>query len=230
MDILSIVGLICIAVVVGAILYVSQSSAKNKELVKQLVSRTGSGDIFVSSWDSSFIGFNFVDRKLIVGKGDYSAELAFSQLIQADLLRDEVVLTSTSGGSLAARAITGAVLFGGVGAAVGAVTAKSQSVSSVNQLSLRLMTDAGAHTVVFFDMKSSGQSLPAQTLSHITAEADRVYGLALRAIRSASEHKSAVVTRVPDSLAQEIEKLWHLKQSGAISNAEYDAAKQAILK
>lgn len=235
MEFLTIFGVVLLVLIVGVVIYAVSSSAENSALTKQLSDRLGGGEVFVSTWDSSFVGFNFPERKIVIGRKERSVELDFSQLIQADLLRDDTVLTSTKAGSFAARALTGAVLFGGVGAAVGAVTAKSQSVSNINQLSLRLIAETGTYNVTFFDMKNSGTTLPSQTLDFITSEANRVYGLALKAMKIVERSQPEITQQQapariePTGVANELEKLWQLKQRGAISGDEYEVAKRSIL-
>src|SRR5258707_8135935 len=69
-----------------------------------------------------------------------------------------------------------------------------------------------------------------------TSEADRYYGLVLRAMRQVNKPRQAIVsaitplvTAAPSGVSVEIEKLWQLQERGIISADEFALAKAKVL-
>jgi hypothetical protein len=240
----SFVGLALIAAFAIAI---SRGNKKKGKIIDRLIElKFFPSETFVSQWDYSFIALNFETKMIALGRESCISTCEFSQIIQADLLRDDNTITSTTKDSVAARAIVGGVLFGGVGAVVGAVGAGSRSHSSQvpGSISLRVVTENGTFPVLFLRLKSGASRSLDALATQATTEANCFYGSVLKAMRMASAGNSSSLTNshraiqstiasraahASTTTASEIEKLWQLKKKGAISLDEFEKAKRSLL-
>jgi hypothetical protein len=229
------VVVVCFIAVVVAI--IMNSNSKDKAVEARLRDLNNAEDIFVSKWDRSFIALSFDQSKIAIGRHESTRECTFSQMIQADLLRDDDVVTSTDRGSLVSRALVGGVLLGGVGAVIGGVTAKTYSAQKLTKLILRVVTESGTFSVTFLDLTKLQRDEGLDGIRDwATGEADRYYGLVLRAMRQSNQPRQAVVSSIASrpaaassSVSLEIERLWKLKERGIISSDEFALAKAKIL-
>lgn len=235
--------LVIVILVAVIIVTVSVGSAKSNKIRDRLLEQKFIPyETFISTWDNSFIALNFDAKKIALGKNDALSVCDFSQIIQVDVLRNDNTVTSTNKSSLATRAVVGGILLGGVGALVGAVTAKSYASQELSKISLRVITESGSHSVMFLDLKNSQRAGLDSIRSSTSGDADKFYGLVLKAMkgmtttqRDSTPHlaiSSLIATRaaaLPVSVASEIEKLWQLKESGAMSVDEYEQAKRSAL-
>lgn len=233
-----------ILIVVAMALFLSISNARTGSIKGRLIDSKFGGEHYISPWDYSFIGLNFDNQSIGLGKDASLAISNFSQIIKVDLLRNDQTTTSTDRGSLLTRAVVGGVLLGGVGAVVGAVTAKTHSTSELSKISLRVITESGSYTILFLNLGNTSSAGHSSAISSASSEADRFYGLVLKAMKqAAAPQPAATANRQPIlpsmssraaavssvSVASEIEKLWKLKENGAISDQEYERAKQTLL-
>ncbi|MGY3240035.1 hypothetical protein ACVMAJ_006925 [Bradyrhizobium sp. USDA 4448] len=149
--------------------------------------------------------------------------------------------------SVLTRAAVGGVLFGGVGAIVGAAGAGSRSISKEipSNITLRVISEKGTFSILFWKHSGDASHSTAGAASRATQEADKCYGWVLKAIRMAATNKSTSIEpalkSVPSPMlakqadavvtgpASELERLWQLKEKGAISHDEYTQAKQSLL-
>lgn len=234
---------ILIVIVILAIA-VTSSNAKTGGIKDRLIEAKFGSEHYISPWDYSFVGLNFDNQTIGLGKNKSLAISNFSQIIQVDLLQNDKTTTSTDKSSLLTRATVGGVLLGGVGAVVGAVTAKTHSTNELAKISLRVITESNSYSILFLDIQNVSSAGTGSIISSASSEADRFYGLVLKAMKQAAAaqltattarqaalpstpSRAAVVSSV--SVASEIEKLWKLKESGAVSDQEYEQAKQTLL-
>jgi len=231
---LFLVVTLCLIVLVTV--FISVGNAKAETIKQRLRVIINAEDIYVSPWDSSFIGLSFEQSKIAIGRNESLQESHFSEIIQVDLVRNDDVATSTDKGSLASRALVGGVLLGGVGAVIGAVTARTHSSQKLGKLALRIITESGTSSVTFLDIANLQREGLDALRNSASSEADRFYGLVLRAMRQADGARQAIeatvatrTVREQPNVSTEIEKLWQLKERGIISADEFALAKARVL-
>ncbi len=79
------------------------------------------------------------------------------QILSSKVIVDGQETTSASNSSVVGRALVGGLLFGGVGAIIGGVTAGTKSSQKIKSLELRVLVDgdsASSHRIAFFNSPS----------------------------------------------------------------------------
>jgi hypothetical protein len=241
-------GIIVTSVIVTIVMLaiaVSWTNAKTGG-IKDRLQREGFTDSFISVWDYSFVAVSFDRKAIAIGREQSMTICEFSKIVQVDLLTNDRTIASNQGSALA-RATVGGVLFGGAGAMVGAISSGSSSTAktAADKISLRVITDTNAHTVTFLSIANTKERAGLDSIRSIaSSEADRWYGVLLNAMKQSPSKNSAAKAisspeiliqqarsqNAPTSLASELERLWHLKESGALSADEYEKAKQSAIK
>lgn len=106
----------------------------------------------------------------------------FSDLVAAEIVRDDASVTKTNRGSQVAGAEVGGVLLGPAGLLVGGLSASRRHEDKIRKLSLKLYSNNLMHPVqevVFWDSGATGTD--PKLLQPVLAELDQWYGR-LRAI------------------------------------------------
>jgi hypothetical protein len=93
-----------------------------------------------------------VSRKTV--NDEYSIKVfQFKDIIEAKVISDKRIITSTSLSSVATRGIIGGVLAGGIGSIIGGATATQKSSNKIKELTLEFVVDDilnPRHTVTFY--------------------------------------------------------------------------------
>lgn len=186
-------------------------------------------------WGKSltFWAFNFDERILIVGSRDQALECAFDKVAAIEVIENGASLTKTTRDSPLLRAAVGGLLFGGVGAIVGGLSASStsQSEARITSIDLKLIIDDRAHPTHRFQVLASAQSGHAPNslaVKNARSVADRMHGHIVNAMRQALT-ASPTLAASANVDADELRKFWDLKQAGIISEGEFEHQKRRIL-
>lgn len=179
-----IVALIAVATIIVAccgilifLLAASRESAIRRRLHKAIDPELE----FISRYDWSFIALNFERARIVLGKNRLMMTCDFSDLLQVDVVRNEDMITTSTSGSLAARAAVGGALFGPFGAAVGALTARSRAQSELKKLSIRIICASGTYQLLLFQ-RAIGSAPAQKEVDEVEKRADEVYGAVVRAM------------------------------------------------
>lgn len=111
-------------------------------------------------------------RKICLIVGDNFIVKSFEDIVEAQVVVDEDVVTKTSRGSQLAGAAVGTVLAGGVGAIIGGLSGKTSSTRKIKNVSLKLLIndlDIPVHEIFFLELTPYGQTIPEVALK----EADK---------------------------------------------------------
>lgn len=186
-------------------------------------------ELFVSPVDHSAIGLNFRNRTLVLSTKSKERTYGFAQIVSVEAMADNVTLSQTNRGSQLLGGAVGGVLFGGAGFLVGAVTGSSRAIQRVKDLKLKLTLDdqtTPSQIITFFTTGNKKGVPPTDRALALAAGAfDRVHaqlGLAMWRVQTAEEPVTPVGW---DGL----EKLWELKQKGALTQDEFDQQKKRML-
>lgn len=197
-------------------------------MIDRLASNHELDELFVSPVDQSAIGLNFRDSKLVLVSKTQERAYGFDQIVSVEALADDVTLSQTNRGSQLVGAAVGGALFGGVGLLLGGLTGSNRAAKRVKSLVLKLTLNdlnTPTHTVSFFATREK-KGLPATSAAVTSpgAALDRIHaqlGLAMRQVRTVKASQEGV--------AAELEKIWELKEKGALTEAEFDMQKKRIL-
>ena len=171
-----LIPLIVLSSLTGTIFSFAEQKGREKEIRKKLKKEN-----FVTSFEISKDNGIKIDTKnkqfcLIINKYklktfsfnpsvDFDVKLIpYNHILSSKIIEDGETITnaSTKTTSMAGRALVGGLLFGGVGAIIGGVTAKSSSKSknSLKKLELEMILDDPGypvHRVNFLNMNSSNE-------------------------------------------------------------------------
>jgi hypothetical protein len=160
--------------------------------------------------------------------------LNYRDVISSEVVEDgsSILVTKASRTSQMGSALVGGVLFGGVGAVVGALSGKSVSTSAdqVERLELRILLNRPSDpqvTVGFLGVRSAKTSARYQEARR---QADLWHATLTAVIRQADTEAPVVSQPVPAaSVTDELRKLAELKSGGVLTEDEFLAEKRRIL-
>jgi hypothetical protein len=226
-----------IILVVVLVITVSTMISKSNAVSEAISESIDAEHVFVSAFDYSCLGVNFSKQKIAVGKKYDFQQYDFGQIVRIEVVRDDNVITSTNRGSQAIGALVGGVAFGGAGFLAGALSAKTRSTSHLRKLALRIVTEGSTYQVTFIDMGNSDHPPSQSVVQAMTTEGDRYYGYILNAMRQAEKNSPSAQSLIASSQmapsrpgsADEVKKLWDLKEQGILSVAEFEAEQKKVL-
>ncbi len=95
---------------------------------------------YLSEDDLSYLGISFDEQFVVLGKDDECKKYNFSQLLKVELLKDGSTISSVDGGRIGG-ALLGGILFGSVGAVVGAMGSSQSPSDHLISLVLRVIVE-----------------------------------------------------------------------------------------
>lgn len=165
---------------------------------------------------------------LLNGKTEENPDVfRFDELVDYEFIEDGEIITRGGVGS----AVVGGMLFGGVGAIVGANTGKKKGKTKINDMHIRISLNnewISQKKIVFINAETSKNGM-IYNLSKSSAE--QTISL-LDIIIKQAETKAAIQSALPStfSIPDEILKYKNLLDSGIITQDEFDAKKKQLLE
>ncbi|MEE9381284.1 MAG: SHOCT domain-containing protein [Hyphomonadaceae bacterium] len=184
--------------------------------------------------DRYMVGVKWEDERIFFGRLNDPFEIGFAEIAEIELVRDDQSITKTNRGSQLAGAAIGAVALGGVGAIIGGLSGSSNTKNKVKSIDIQIETEhdrALRFRVNYFKSAvKAGDKSDGIVVQQSAPEAERWYSILQRAMKQA-QAKSAEAQPVPidNSIESRLEKLWALKESGALTAEEYVTQKQKLL-
>lgn len=225
--------LVGVSVVILAIISAVNHNNKMDAARQRVTARYKPSELFVSSEDQALVGLNFDHQKVILGSGKSERAFDFSQIVSVEANENGSTLTSTNRGSQVVGAAVGALALGGIGAIVGGLSGSSRSRSRLQSLSLRVIVDDRSNPVysIYFFKSSSEKGVDPSDYSAKEARSklDRFHAHLVNAMRTAQAEQEPAPIATPPSLADELHKLWKLKQAGILSDNEFTDQKHRML-
>lgn len=180
------------------------------------------------------IGVNWENERLLFGGVTGPFEIDFDCLAEIEFIQNDQSVTKTNRGSQLAGAAIGAVALGGVGAIIGGLSGSSRTKSKVKSIDIRIGTDhakvLGFKVSFFKSATNAGDNPDGIVVQHALPEAEKWYSVLQRAMKQAQSKKGAAPSKpAEDSIEARIERLWKLKESGALTDEEYTEQKRKIL-
>jgi hypothetical protein len=205
-------------------------SKNNKEIMQEKINRTrhvaraSVSDTFVP--DKSFSKRFFVDtihKKWQALRPVHNYEDLVSYEYQED------GGTVVSGG--VGNAIAGSVLFGGVGAIVGAATGKKKQSDFVNSMKIRLTVNSMSNPTEYIDMNPIRMSMKRSSGQYrkILEETQEILSCLELIIRDSPNNTAEPENKPTIDSVDEILRYKKLLDAGAITQEEYDAKKNQLL-
>ncbi len=150
--------------------------------------------------------------------------LKFTDIIDCEILEDNNTIMKGGVG----RAIVGGALAGGVGAIVGANTRKSQNIT--NSLQLRIITNdisKSLYTIKLIKNETKKDSIEYKRAMNF---ANNVYATVMSIINDNNNEGVKKMVQNNGDFIEQLERLSKLKDSGAITQEEFEISKKKILE
>jgi len=161
-------------------------------------------------------------------------------ILESRIIEDGQDVITTSRSSQVGRALVGAVIAGGVGAIIGGVGATQEQKSEVNRISLKIVVNDirnPSFTLEFLEKSKviKGDASYKEAMSNASKCHDTISVL-IRQADEVDNHvpqieatEGAATTKEVSSVADELEKLFSLKEKGILSNEEFEIQKNKLL-
>lgn len=165
---------------------------------------------------------------------------SYGDLISSELYEDGETISKTMRGSQIGGALVGTFLLGGVGTIVGGLSAKRKTEGTVTRIDLRLIVNDTSNPVFEINFLNKEVKKGSQIYMQIIQHARHCYGLIEVLIKRADvDHKqqAPAVTSTPliqqgipiTSIADEVKKLAHLRDTGVLTDKEFEKQKGKLL-
>ena len=142
-------------------------------------------------------------------------------------------ITSTNRGSQLIGAAVGDLLLGPMGLLVGGVTGSKRTVQRVSQIAVKVIVDDRAspiHLIEFLRVPGAGADPRNKEVKAAAQRAEHIHAVLFNAMRNVSDQTATPVPQLGPSTTDQIEQLWKLKESGALTQGEFDAQKAFLLR
>lgn len=160
--------------------------------------------------------------------------LNYRDILEVEVAEDGAMVSRSSSGSMAARAIVGGVVFGGVGAVVGALSAKRKQEPKVRRIDLKIVVNDTARPNFSLNLLNieCDRGGPAHRVAMMSA--DEWMGRLKVAIRIADDAASLAQNAAAGvvsltGVAEEISRLAQLRDQGLLTDGEFQQQKSRLL-
>jgi hypothetical protein len=212
-------------------------------------------DLYVSWGSKSFIGINFDEGRVCLGRDRYESSYGFDQIAAVEIIRNGSSITRTNRGSQVLSAVVGGLALGPLGAVLGGLSGSTTSTGKIVSLELKIIVDDRTnpvYTVSIYeshDGKGKSQFLAKSDLdianrfhAHILNAMRRVEELKPRTITPANSAPTVPLLANPknealpepttgndDVIATQLRKFWEMKQAGILTEEEFFQQKARLL-
>ncbi|MBX3562837.1 MAG: hypothetical protein KF780_13615 [Sphingomonas sp.] len=248
MDVLYwVLGIFGVLVVIAIVIGIDAAQSTNARISEGMrrLTELGSVDSYASGFDGSCLGIDWDKRQIFAGITPDIQNYDFNLLQRAEIDIDGVTVTTTESttktrrGAQIAGAAVGGIAFGPVGLLVGGFTGGNKMAASsldkrfVNSITIVMHFRDRAHpiqSVTFFKWEMSGKGVAhnAPILKDVVQKANRYHALLSQIIEERQEPKEESFEQQDVSI--ELERLWSLRQAGALTEAEFNDRKRKLLR
>ena len=188
-----------------------------------------------------------MDRKSGLGLSDESGELALvgghwegvavftaREIISCEVFIDGQSDSRTNRGSQLGGAVVGGLLLGGAGAIIGGLSGSKRTTKKISSVELRITVDDSnnpLHDVILLDEILNAKDERAKMIV-TTARTwhARIAALMRHAdVPAEADLATFSAATAPQSVADEIEKLFNLRERGLLTQSEFDHLKSQLL-
>lgn len=187
-------------------------------------------ELYISPSDGSLLGLSFERQTLVLGTTSSHFAVSLADIAAVETVENGVTLTQTNRGSQLLGAAVGGAALGAFGALAGALTGSTRSSQRLNGLFLKVTVDDATNPVrkVTFlpEVGGSGEKATSKTGQQALSAFERMFALLSKSVRQADRQQS---DQRDVSNLDELERLFSLRQSGALTEQEFVAEKSKVL-
>jgi hypothetical protein len=229
-------GVLILILVVGAVIWLvkkgMEQAALNKAAQDAFRGQHAGWDIYIAPFEQAVIAINHDERAIVLGTTTRHRRYAWTSIASVDVIRDGTSITSTNRGSQLMGAAVGEVLLGPLGLLIGGVSGSKRTVQRVSQIGLKIIVDDRStpiYTIQFLKVPGAGADPQNKLVRDPAHRAEHVHALLVNAIRNSSLAAAHAPQIFERSVGDRIDQLWKLKQSGALTQAEFEQQKSQVL-
>lgn len=253
---MEIVILLVLVVAVGAVVLTSKSAWSNSKyrdalreeenFAQRISAEFPNAAIHIFAQEQSICVVDFASSKIMIGlgkrRGDleepYRADYDFSEIAAVDVKNEGNVIASTNRGSQMFGAALGGLAFGGIGAIILGLSGATVHRKMVRHLSLSVRVldqERPIHEITFFKCEDHLNGAPAH-LEMVKQSVARLETFAAHIENAIHRSKTASPEEIPpadisgaNGVASQLSELLRLKESGALTDTEFEAAKTQVI-
>lgn len=238
MDFLVFLVILFVAIVVfGGIAVFVTTSNRRKEIdgvISQIPGFTASAQ-YVGADGGSGIALD-EERSLVclLSRSDVGIThrlVGYRDILSAELFEDGHTVVKTARANQVGGVLVGGLLLGGAGAVIGGLSGKKVETGSVNRIELRLVVNDSAaptHDVVFLAATSKRDSVLYKSAADDARKWQARVDVLIKAADEELQGKSDVRQSVT-SVSDELRKLAELRDTGILTDSEFESQKARLL-
>ena len=231
-------GVLFLIIIVGGVVWLIkkgiEQAALNQAARDAFNAEHAGWDIYIAPFDQAVIALHHERRVLILGSVRTHTQYPWSSIASVEVVRDGASITSTNRGSQLMGAAVGEVLLGPLGLLIGGVSGSKRTVQRVSQIGLKIIVDDRATPIFMIDflrVPGNGADPRNRLVKSAAQRAEHVHALLVNAIRNCSLNIRNAVPQIAErSVADQIDQLWKLTQTGALTMSEFDHQKAQVLR
>jgi hypothetical protein len=225
---------VVVVILIAVVFHAIEQNKIRKQLLDSFNGSHAGWETYVSS-TKKILSISPDGSEVALGNATTPTLYPIAAVVTVEVLRDGASLTQTNRGSQAAGALIGGLALGGAGLLLGGLSGSKRSTNTVNSISIKIIVDdrtTPVHLIEFFQSPSKkGTESRSILLQQPIAAADKFHALLVTAMRKATPAANQYVAlpEPKNSTADELRKLWDLRQAGALSDEEFATHKSRLL-
>lgn len=230
-------GYVILIIFIGALIWLvkkaRQQAALNQAARDAFKAEHAGWDIFIAPFDQGVVAFGHDNRAIVIGTVKAHKQYPWSAIASVDVIQNGASITSTNRGSQIMGAAVGEVLLGPLGLLIGGVTGSKRTIQRVSQIAIKIIVDDRAtpvHTITFLRLPGTGADPNNRLVRDAAQRAEHVHALLVNAIRNSAMQARIGAPHLEErSTADRIDQLWKLKETGALTDQEFQDQKAQLL-
>ena len=230
-------------IIISSLILVFHEKAKQEEF-DSIINNTDDFSASFTIKNSNYQYLISVDdnrRKILYVsvKDDIKHIFEFENVISVEILEDSNTTYSKSSARTIGGGLLGGIIGGGVGAIVGGLSGSSKGKKKIKEIQVKILLRNYSIPAIYIDcLNSNGVNCDSDSLTYKNAIeearqiADKlsvIIDLIDRETKSTQNNSFENPAIPKDSVADELEKIYRLKEKGIISEEEYEKLKAKLL-
>lgn len=201
---------------------------ENFSASQKFIGMDGKTGIAIDEQRNKICLINHLNKKI------HTCFLEYKDLLAAEIFEDGITVTKTVRSSQMGSALIGGLALGGVGALIGGLSGKKESVGKVKKIDLRLtvnITSRPLHDISFLDDDTKKDGIHYRQVMQQVRHWHGLMEVLIKRVDLEDKDANKEIMKKPlgMSVADEIKKLAELRDSGVLSNEEFHEQKMKLL-
>lgn len=198
--VLFVAAIILVALFIIKAVLDGQQNAETVTNIKDRIRRLDGfepADVYVSSINLTGVAIDVGHQEIVLANENALRRFELSSIVSCEILEDDTQLAYVNRGSQLAGVAVGGILFGGVGAVIGSLSASKRSINNVKMVVLRFVTDdfdSPKYDIVLLDASFRKKGLNRDSLLYRQAlkTGELWHGRVMAMMRAGASHDNVV--------------------------------------